>query len=339
MNMFFFIVARQQADWIIGIKENMNMFFFIVQHTMFFMIPLMIVALGGLFSEKSGIVNIALEGKMIMGAFTGIFFITSFQDRLYGQPILILALLISILTGIFVSLFHAFASITLKANQTITGIAINMFAPAFAVYIARLTGGTGNIHFSNQFRIENVPFFGNIPLIGPMFFQNTYITTYIGFIILAVSAFVLYKTKFGLRLRACGEHPSAADSLGVNVVKVRYLSVMISGALAGLGGVVLIVPITTVFNGTVSGYGFLALAVLIFGGWNPLKILFAAFFFGLMQAFAASYAAIDFLRDLAIPAHFYRMAPYVATLIVLAFSSKKTTPPKALGMPYDKGSR
>ncbi|MCL2610933.1 MAG: hypothetical protein FWE02_04560, partial [Defluviitaleaceae bacterium] len=154
MNMFFFIVARQQADWIIGIKENMNMFFFIVQHTMFFMIPLMIVALGGLFSEKSGIVNIALEGKMIMGAFTGIFFITSFQDRLYGQPILILALLISILTGIFVSLFHAFASITLKANQTIAGIAINMFAPAFAVYIARLTGGTGNIHFSNQFRIE-----------------------------------------------------------------------------------------------------------------------------------------------------------------------------------------
>ena len=317
----------------------MTMFYFIIQHTMFFMIPLIIVALGGLFSERSGIVNIALEGKMIMGAFTGILFITTFQENLPGQPILLLALFVAMATGILTSFFHAYAAINLKANQIISGVAINMFAPAFAVYTARLIGGTQNIHFTNQFRIESVPVFGDIPFIGPMLFQNTYITTYIGFVILVVASFVLYKTKFGLRLRACGEHPQAADSVGVSVVKMRYAGVLISGALAGLGGVILIVPITTVFNGTVSGYGFLALAVLIFGGWRPKRILFAAFFFGLMQAIAASYSAIDFLRDLDIPAHFYRMSPYVATLIVLAFTSKNTMAPKAVGQPYDKGNR
>ena len=317
----------------------MNMFYFIIQHTMFFMIPLMIVALGGLFSEKSGVINIALEGKMILGAFAGTLTIATFQDRLPGHPILVIALLAALATGVLVSFLHAYASINLKANQVISGIAINMFAPAFAIYNARLLTGTQNINFSNQFRIESVPLFGNIPVIGPMFFQNTYVTTYLGFLILAISSFVLYKTKFGLRLRACGEHPGAADSVGISVTKMRYAGVILSGALAGLGGVILIIPISAVFSGTVSGYGFLALAVLIFGGWNPVKIILAAFFFGLMQAIAASYAAIDFLRVLDIPAHFYRMFPYVATLVLLAFTSKKTAAPKALGIPYDKGLR
>jgi len=317
----------------------MSIFYFIMQATMWYLIPLMIVALGGMFSERAGIVNIALNGKMIMGAFTGILFISNFQDRLPGQPILILALLIAAATGVIVSLFHAFASINLKANQIISGVAINMFAPAFAVYIARLLTGTQNLHFLNQFRIESVPFAGGIPFIGPMLFQNTYITTYLSFIILGVSAFVLYKTKFGLRLRACGEHPHAADSVGISVVRMRYAGVLISGALAGMGGLIWTIPITTVFSGSVSGYGFLALAVLIFGGWRPLRILFAAFFFGLMNAIAASYSAIPFLLELQIPAHFYRMAPYIATLIVLSFTSKNAMAPKAAGQPYDKGGR
>jgi len=318
----------------------MSMFYFIFQHTMFFMIPLVIVATGGLFAEKSGVVNIALEGKMIMGAFTGVLFITYMQDIMSGQPLLLLALLISMVTGIVVSFLHAYASINLKANQIISGVAINMFAPAFAVYVARLVGDTQNIRFNNdQFRIAYVPWLSDIPVIGPMFFQRTFITTYIGFVVLAVAAFVLYKTKFGLRLRACGEHPHAADSVGVNVAKMRYSGVFISGALAGIGGLIYIIPISIVFSGTVSGYGFLALAVLIFGAWKPGRILFAAFFFGFMQAIAASYTAIDFLNDLNIPAHFYRMAPFVATLVVLAFTSKNTMAPKAVGQPYDKGGR
>ncbi|MCL1988472.1 MAG: ABC transporter permease [Firmicutes bacterium] len=315
------------------------MLYFVVQNTMFFLIPLLIVALGGLFSERSGIVNIALEGKMLLGAFTGILFISTFQDRLQGQPILLIALIIAALTGMALSFFHAYASINMKADQTISGVAINMFAPAFAIYVSRAISGHQQVHFTDQFRIEQVPILGEIPLIGPMFFQNTYITTYIGFLILAIVTFVLYKTKFGLRLRACGEHPHAADSVGVNVAKMRYAGVLTSGALAGLGGVVLVVPTSTTFNATVSGYGFLALAVLIFGGWRPLRILFAAFFFGFMQAIAASYSGIDFLRNLEIPAHFYRMSPYIATLIVLAFTSKNTMAPKAAGQPYDKGGR
>jgi simple sugar transport system permease protein len=303
------------------------------------MIPLMIVALGGLFSERSGVINIALEGKMILGAFAGILTISLLQDRLSGITILFIALLIAVAVGILVSLLHAYASINLKADQVISGIAINMFAPAFSIYVSRLVTGTQNINFNNQFRIESVPVLGNMPIIGPMFFENTYVTTYLGFLILAISSFVLYKTKFGLRLRACGEHPGAADSVGISVTKMRYAGVILSGALAALGGIILIIPISAVFSGSVSGYGFLALAVLIFGSWNPVKIVLAAFFFGLMQAIAASYAAIDFLRVLEIPAHFYRMFPYVATLVVLAFTSKKTTAPKALGVPYDKGIR
>jgi len=317
----------------------MNMFYFIIQQTMFFTIPLIVVALGGLFSEKSGVVNIALEGKMIMGAFTGVMFITTFQDRLPGQPVLILGLLVATLTGILVSVFHAYASINLKANQVISGVAINMFAPAFAVYVSRIYAGTQNVHFVNQFRIESVPVLGSIPVIGDMFFQNTYITTYLGFVILGVSAFVLYKTKFGLRLRACGEHPQAADSVGVSVTKMRYAGVLISGGLAGIGGLIYIIPISIVFSGTVSGYGFLALAVLIFGAWKPQRILLAAAFFGFMQTIAASSTAIDFLNNLGIPVHFYRMLPFIATLVVLSFTSKNTMAPKAAGQPYDKGGR
>jgi len=302
----------------------------------------MIVALGGMFSEKSGIVNIALEGKMIIGAFTGIFFMGAFQiagPEIPAQLVLIMGLLVAMASGTLLSVLHAYAANNLKANQIISGIAINMFAPAFAIFTSKFVTGSQNVFFSNQFRIESVPLLGSIPVIGPMFFQNTYFTTYLGFAILGISAFVLYKTKFGLRLRACGEHPHAADSVGVNVVKIRYAGVLISGALAGLGGVIFIVPISVVFNGTVNGYGFLALAVLIFGAWKPLRILFAAFFFSLMQAVASSYTVIPFLANLPIPAPFYRMTPYIATLIVLAFTSKNTMAPKAVGEPYDKGGR
>ena len=317
----------------------MSILYFLVQQTMFFSIPLLIVALGGMFSERSGVVNIALEGIMIIGAFTGILFISTFQDVIPGQPILILGILVSAVTGIIVSLAHAYASINMKANQVISGTAINMFAPAIAIYVARLIRTVQQIPFVNQFRIEKVPVLGSIPVLGPLLFQNTYITTYLGFVILIVSGIVLYKTRFGLRLRACGEHPQAADSVGVNVYKMRYLGVILSGALAGVGGLVFIIPTSTQFNATVSGYGFLALAVLIFGQWRPGRIVVAAFFFGLMKAVASSYSGISFMQSIPIPSYVYKMIPYVATLIVLAFTSKKSMAPRAEGIPYDKGSR
>ena len=331
----------------------MSILYFLVQQTMFFSIPLLIVALGGMFAERSGVINIALEGLMIMGAFAGILFINAMQQIIpvyqlnelgrnaviNRQDILLLAMLISALTGAAVSLLHAYASINLKANQIISGTAINMLAPALAIYIARTIRTVQQVPFVNQFRIDTVPLLGGIPFFGPMFFNKAYITTYLGFLILLLSAFFLFKTRFGLRLRACGENPQAADSAGINVYAMRYAGVILSGALAGLGGLVFVIPTSTQFNAEVSGYGFLALAVLIFGQWKPGRIIAAAFFFGLMKAVSSSYSGISFMSAIHIPSYVYKMIPYIATLIVLAFSSKMSQAPKAEGIPYDKGRR
>ena len=319
----------------------MSTVYFLVQQTMFFSIPLLIVALGGMFSERSGVINIALEGIMIMGAFSGILFINVMQS-MFGMPpqlLLLLAVLVAAAVGVLVSMTHAYAAINMKADQVISGTAINMFAPAFAIFAARMIRSVQQIPFRNDFRIASVLLLGDIPVLGPLLFRNTYLTTYLGFAVLAVSAVALYKTRFGLRLRACGEHPQAADSVGVNVYKMRYTGVAISGALAGVGGLVFVIPTSTNFNASVAGYGFLALAVLIFGQWQPSRILFAAFFFGLMKTIASAYSGIPFLAELGIPNDIYKMIPYVATLIVLAFTSKNSMAPRAEGIPYDKGSR
>jgi len=317
----------------------MNLLYFLVQQTMFFSIPLLIVALGGMFSERSGVINIALEGIMIMGAFAGILFINMVQKIIPGQPVLLLAVLVSAGTGVLVSLLHAYASINMKADQIISGTAINMLAPAIAIYTARMIRTVQQIPFVNQFRIEKVFLLGDIPFFGQLFFRNTYITTYLGFLILLLSAVILYKTRFGLRLRSCGEHPQAADSAGINVYAMRYAGVMISGALAGIGGLVFVIPTSIEFNPEVAGYGFLALAVLIFGQWRPWRILAAAFFFGFMKAFASSHSGIEFMQDIPIPSYFYKMIPYITTLAVLAFSSRKSQAPRSAGVPYDKGHR
>lgn len=321
--------------------SGLNLAIFIVQQMMSFSVPLLIVALGGLFAERSGIVNIALDGTMIIGAFSGIMFLHLFQnpDAASEQGMLLLAILVSAVTGVVVSLVHAYASINMKADQTISGTAINVFAPAISIFVARLVLGVQQVPFANHFAIEKVPVLGDIPLIGPMFFQKCYLTTYIGFGILAVSAVVLYKTRFGLRLRACGEHPQAADSVGINVYRMRYAGTLISGALAGIGGLVFVIPTSTNFNATVSGYGFLALAVLIFGQWKPGRILFAALFFGLMKTIAATYSVIPALVALKIPSDVYKMIPYIATLVALAFTARNSQAPRAEGIPYDKGER
>lgn len=319
----------------------MDILYFVVQQMMFFFIPLLIVALGGMFSERSGVVNIALEGIMVFGAFCSVFFISKMQGYMSGQWLLLLAIVISVASGMLFSLLHAYAAITLRSDQTISGTALNMIAPAGAIYLARMLqeNGVQQVQFVNTFRIEKVPFLGDIPVLGPLLFQNCYITTYIGLFVFAMSAFVLYKTRFGLRLRSCGEHPQAADSAGISVYRIRYAGVLISGALAGFGGLVYVIPTSTNFNATVSGYGFLALAVLIFGQWKPGRILVAAFFFGLMKTIASSYSGIPGLKDLGLPSDIYKMIPFIATLVVLAFSSRKSQAPRASGVPYDKGAR
>ncbi len=319
----------------------MNTIEFLVQQTMFFSIPLLIVALGGMFSERGGVTNISLEGTMIFGAFAAIFFINQVGESMSGQGLLLIAIFIAGITGGIVSLLIAFSAINMNADQVIGGTAVNILAPAFVVYFARTVQETGvqQVPFDNTFRIDHIPVLSDIPIIGPFFFENAYITTLVGMLILIVSVFVLYKTKFGLRLRACGENPQAADSVGINVYKIRYAGVFISGVLAGIGGLVFIIPTSSEFNATVAGYGFLALAVMIFGQWKPLRICFAAFFFGITKTIAATYSVIPVLQDLNITSEFYKMIPFVATLILLAFTSKQGRAPAAVGKPYEKGSR
>jgi simple sugar transport system permease protein len=324
--------------------------YFIIQQTMFFVIPLLVVALGGMFSEKSGIINIGLEGVMIVGAFAGVIFINIMQTAgafaSSPQLLLLIALLFAGIIGMIYSTALAAATIHLKADQTIIGTALNMFAPAAVIFIARATSSeqVKQVFFTpSVFKIEKVPLLGDIPIIGKMFFQNTYITFFVGIIILVGSIVILYKTRFGLRLSACGEHPQAASSVGVNVYKMRWAGVLISGALAGLGGLIYIVPTSTSFSGDVAGYGFLALAVMIFGQWKPFRIFLAALFFGFFKALSAVYGGIDFITDLKIPTdiatYIFNLIPYLATVIALAFSSRKSRAPKAEGIPYDPGAR
>ena len=320
----------------------MSIVYFLFAQTLLFAIPLLVVALGGMFSERSGVINIALEGIMILGAFFGVFFINFMQTNqiMSGQALLILALLVSGIVGALFSLLHAFASIHLKADQTISGTALNLFAPAFGLFIAKtIQDGVQSVMFENQFRIVEVPILSQIPILGDLFFKNCYLTTFVGIFVLIISYVFLMKTKTGLRLRSCGENPQASDAAGISVYKMRYLGVILSGFLAGMGGLIYILPISTEFNCNVAGYGFLALAVLIFGNWKPWRIAGAAFFFGATKTIAYTYTSIPFLATLSLPATAYKLIPYLATWILLAFTSKNSAAPRAEGEPFDKGKR
>jgi general nucleoside transport system permease protein len=313
--------------------------YFLVQQTMFFAIPLLVVALGGMYSEQSGVINIGLEGIMSFSTFMALIVMNALFGVIPPQLLLIIGLLVAGISGVIFSSLHAYAAVYQKANQVISGTALNMFAPAFYDFTMRKLTNSTQLNFFNQYRIEKVPVLGDIPVLGQLFFTNTYLTTFIGIAILLISVFVFYKTRFGLRLRACGEHPQAADAAGINVYRMRTYGVLLSGLLAGMGGLILIIPTTSAFNGRVSGYGFLALAVLIFGQWKPKRIVFAAFFFGFMQTVASTYTSIPILLSLGIPGYLFKSIPYLTTILVLAFTSKKSAAPKALGEPYDKGKR
>lgn len=303
-------------------------------------VPLAIVALGAMFSERSGVVNIALEGLMLMGAFTGAMIIKTLEPSgLAPQWLALIGLLVGAGVGIVFSLAHAFAAINMKSNQIISATALNMFALAFVVFVARTIYGTQKVSIQDSYRIRNVPLLSEIPFLGNLFFQRAYLSTYLGIAIFVVAIIVLYKTKFGLRLRSCGENPQAADSLGINIYRIRYAGVMISGGLAGMGGVIFVLSFAANFNATVSGFGFLSLAVLIFGNWKPNKILLAALFFGAMRVIANSYLIIPGFNQLGLSGEMYSMVPYLTTLVVLAFVSKNSAAPRAAGEPYDAGKR
>ena len=341
---------------------------FLIQQTLLYAVPLMIVALAGVFAERSGIINLALEGIMIFGAFIGVLFVRSIQTMpiflnafrsgnwLTLQGLELLAMLAAAAMGALFSLLLSFASINLKADQTIGGTALNLMAPALVLFLVRILANQNTLQMStgdaaSWFMLKKstfgIPKNADIGFLGETFLNKVYRATYLCILLFVVLSVLLYKTRFGLRLRACGENPQAADSLGINVYHMRYAGTTISGALAGMGGFVYALTTTNcTANGDVAGFGFLALAVMIFGNWKPLNIAGASLLFGLFKCIAAAYASIDIngdgvfaLAQLGISSHLYRMLPYLVTLVVLAFTSKKSRAPKAEGIPYDKGTR
>ena len=309
----------------------------LIQYTLIFASVLVLVALGGCFSEHSGVINIGLEGIMVMGALGG----ALAMKYAVGVPAIVMILLViiaSVGVGMIFSLLLGVAAIRFNADQTLVGTALNLLGPAAAVVLVRainMAENADNVSSAVAYGQAKKAFLVNIGKFEFNWFML------IAFLVLAASFIVLYKTRFGLRLMACGEHPQAADSVGINVYKMRYAGVLISGALGGLGGLVYITAGVSEwkFENGVAGFGFLALAVMIFGQWKPVNIGLAALLFGLFRALSNVYTGFPTLRDLNLPSTVYNMLPYIISLVVLVFASKTSKAPKAEGIPYDKGQR
>ncbi len=310
----------------------------LIQYTFIFASVLVLVALGGCFSEHSGVINIGLEGIMVMGALGGALMMKYLPLGLAAPLVIFLVILASVLVGMLFSLLLGVAAIHFKADQTLVGTALNLLGPAAAVVLVRAINtaeSVDNVSSAVSYGQAKKAFLVNIGRFEFNWFML------IALLLLIVSYVVLYKTRFGLRLCACGEHPQAADSVGINVYKMRYAGVLISGALGGLGGLVYITAGVSEwkFENGVAGFGFLALAVMIFGQWKPVNIGLAALLFGLFRALSNVYTGFDLLVALKLPSTVYNMLPYIISLIVLVFVSGKSRAPKAEGIPYDKGQR
>ncbi|MCQ2794394.1 MAG: ABC transporter permease [Bacilli bacterium] len=310
----------------------------LLSYVLIFFIALTIVAIGGMFSERSGVINLGLEGTMVFGGFFGLLTLNGLSATACPPFFIVLiTILVGMVTGGIFSLLLATVAIKFKADQTLVGTAMNLLATAFVVVLAKRISpaSSSSIAFIKDYFIVNL---GTLPV-------NIFLP--LGIIIIVVSWFVLYRTRFGLRLRACGENPQSAASAGVNVIKFRYIGVILSGVLAGLGALAYIIPTSGYWNASdgVSGFGFLALAVLIFGAWRPLRITSAALFFSFFMALSICYygffhaMGIDLNPDVGVTSELFRMIPYVLSLVVLAFTSKKSRAPKAEGKPYERGER
>ena len=310
----------------------------LLQYTLIFTSVLLLVALGGCFSEHSGVINIGLEGIMVMGALGGALMMKFLPA---GTPALFMVLgvvLAAVALGALYSLLLAVAAIDFAADQTLVGTAMNLLgASAATVFVKAMNTAENvdNVSSTIQYVDAKKAFLVNL---GGFEF-NWFMA--LALLALICSQVVLYKTRFGLRLMACGEHPQAADSVGVNVRRMRYAGVLISGVLGGLGGIVYITAGVSEwkFENGVAGFGFLALAVMIFGQWRPGRIALAALLFGLFRALSNVYTGFPFLISLNLPGSLYNMLPYIISLVVLAFTSQRSRAPKAEGIPYDKGRR
>ena len=309
----------------------------LIQYTLVFTSVLMLVALGGCFSEHSGVVNIGLEGIMVFGALGGALVMSFLPAGTSAFVIIVLSILAAMLFGILYSLLLAVAAINFKADQTLVGTAMNLLGTAAATVIVKAINTSANPNNPSS-TLQYISAKKAFLLVDGYEF-NWFMP--LALCLLILSYVILYKTRFGLRLMSCGEHPQAAASVGINVYRMRYAGVMISGLLGGLGGLVYITAGVSEwkFENGVAGFGFLALAVMIFGGWKPFRIALAALLFGFFRALSNVYTGFDLLAQLNRPSTVYNMLPYIISLLVLVFFSKNSAAPKAEGIPYDQGSR
>ena len=310
----------------------------LIQYTLIFSSVLLLVALGGCFSEHSGVINLGLEGIMVIGALGGALMMRYIPATVSPFVMVLLVILGAVAFGVAYSAFLGVACINFKADQTIVGTAMNMLGTAAATVFVKAINTAANpddVSSTIQYVEAKKSFLVNI---GGFEFNWFMLIAVVALVIAYVT---LYKTRFGLRLMACGEHPQAADSVGINVYKMRWAGVLISGVYGGLGGICYILAGVSEwkFENGVAGFGFLALAVMIFGQWKPGRIALAALLFGLFRALSNVYMGFDFLTALNIPGSVYNMMPYIISLLVLAFTSKNSRAPKAEGIPYEKGQR
>nr|WP_211205406.1 ABC transporter permease [Streptococcus entericus] len=297
--------------------------------------PLILTSIGGVFSERSGVVNVGLEGIMVIGAFTGIVFNLEMAENL-GKATPWIALLVAGVAGLAFSLIHAVATVNFRADHVVSGTVLNLMAPALAVFLTKVFYGKGQTdNIRHAFGKFNFPVLADLPVIGDIFFKNTSLAGYLTVAFAFVAWYILYKTRFGLRLRSVGEHPQAADTLGINVYLMKYLGIMISGFLGGMGGALYAQSVSVNFAvTTILGPGFIALAAMIFGRWNPIGAMLSSLFFGLSQSLAVIGGQISFLSK--VPTVYLQMAPYLLTIIVLAAFFGKAVGPKAGGVNYIK---
>ena len=310
----------------------------LIQYTLIFASVLILVALGGCISEHSGVINLGLEGIMVMGAMGGALAMRYLPAGAPAIVIILGVILAAAIIGMLYSALLAVACINFKADQTIVGTALNMLGVAAATVIVKAINTAANPDDVSSVIQYAIPKQALLVNLNGFEFNWFMLVTFLALVLVYV---MLYKTRFGLRLMACGEHPQAAASVGINVFKMRWAGVLISGALGGLGGIVFITAGVSEwrFEYGVAGFGFLALAVMIFGAWHPVKIALAALLFGMFRALSNVYMGFDLLASLNIPSQVYNMLPYIISLIVLAFTSEKSRAPKAEGIPYDKGTR
>ncbi|EAD7906212.1 ABC transporter permease [Listeria monocytogenes] len=308
----------------------------IVSSTLLMAGPLIFTALGGVYSERGGVVNIGLEGMMVMGAFSAIVFNLTFQDT-FGNLTPWISLIAAMVVGGLFSLVHAVATINFRADHVISGVAINFLATGLSLFLVKVIydkGQTDQIKY--YFGKPDIPVLSDIPVIGDIFFKNIPVMSYVAILFAIASWFIIYKTRFGLRFRSVGEHPLAADTMGIKVRWMRYQGVIISGILGGLGGAVYAQSFTLDFgHATISGQGYMALAAMIFGKWNPLGAMGAAIFFGFAQCLAITGGSLPFFKD--IPDVYLQIAPYVLTILALVGFIGKSEAPKADGVNYIKG--